>query len=140
MWYCADGASVMQSDGNGVAGLLMKLQREVIGYSLLVPVHANCHRADLAFRDAMDSSHEFLDHVADTMNAIVVWYRNAPTRLRNLRRLSLALQISPLQYNSLSQRRWAAFARQALKSVLCTFPVMVCALYIARPSRPKEKE
>ena len=24
-WDCADGASVMQSDGNGVAGLLMKL-------------------------------------------------------------------------------------------------------------------
>ena len=100
--YCADGASVMQSDGNGVAGLLMKLQQEVLGYSLLVPVHANCHRADLAFRDAMDSSHEFVDHVADTINAIVVWYRNAPTQLRNMRRLSLALQILPLQYSSLS--------------------------------------
>ena len=67
-WYCADGASVMQSDG----------QQEVLGDSLLVLVHANCHRADLAFRDAMDRSHEFLDHVADTMNAFVVWYRNAP--------------------------------------------------------------
>ena len=58
-WYCADGASVMHSDGNGVAGLLMKLQREVPGYSLLVLVHANCHHADLAFRDAMDRGREF---------------------------------------------------------------------------------
>ena len=31
-WYCADGAEVMQSTGNGVAGLLMKLQEEVLGY------------------------------------------------------------------------------------------------------------
>ena len=66
--YCAHGASVMQSDGNGVAGLLMKLQQEVLNYSLLVLVHPNCYRANLAFRDAMDSSHEFLGHVADTMN------------------------------------------------------------------------
>ena len=95
-----------------MAALLMKLPHEVLAYLLLLPVHANCHRADLAFRDAMDSNHEFLDHVADTMNAIVVWYRNAPTRLRNMRHLSLALQISPLQYNSLSQRCWAAFAHQ----------------------------
>ena len=102
LWYCADGSSVMQSDGNGVAGLLMKLQQEVLGYSLLVPVHANRHRADLAFRDAMDSNHEFLDHVADTMNAIVVWYRNTHPQLCNMRCVSLALQISPLQYSSLS--------------------------------------
>ena len=49
----------MQSTGNGVAGLLMKLQEEVLGYSVVVPLHANCHRADLAFRDAMDDTHEF---------------------------------------------------------------------------------
>ena len=84
LWYCADGANIMQPKGNGVAGLLMKLQQEVSGYSLLVPVHANCHRADLAFCDAMDNNHEFLDHVADNMNAIAVWCRNAPTRLCNM--------------------------------------------------------
>ena len=28
----------------------MKLQEEVLGYSVAVPLHANCHRADLAFR------------------------------------------------------------------------------------------
>ena len=58
-WYGADGANVMHSDGNGVAGLLMNMHREVLGYSLLVPVHGNSHRADLALCDAMDSNHEF---------------------------------------------------------------------------------
>ena len=71
LWYCADGGEVMQSTGNGVAGLLMKLQQEVLGYNLVVLMHANCHRADLAFRDAMDDTHEFLDAVADTMTAVV---------------------------------------------------------------------
>ena len=37
--------------------------------SVLVPANANCHRVDLAFGDAMDSSHAFLDHVADTTDA-----------------------------------------------------------------------
>ena len=72
-WYCADGAAVMQSAANGVCGLLVRLHKEVLGYSVLEPVHANCHRADLAFRDVMDSSHAILDHVADTTNAVVTW-------------------------------------------------------------------
>ena len=66
-WYCADGAEVMQSTGNGVAGLLMKLQADVLGYSVVVPVHAKCHGADLTVRNAMDSSHRFVDLVADMM-------------------------------------------------------------------------
>ena len=99
-WYCADGAAVMQSTGNGFCGLLQNLQTEVLGQAVLVPVHANCHRADLAFREAMDGSHVFLDHVGETTTAVVAWYRNAPTRLRNLRRRSQALHISPLQYTA----------------------------------------
>ena len=102
-WYCADGAVVMQSTENGVAGLLMQLQRDVLGHSVIVPVHANCHRAHLAFRNAMDSSHEWLDVVGNTMNLVVTWYNNAPTRLRNLRRMSWALEILPLQYSSLGR-------------------------------------
>ena len=64
-WYGADGAEVMPSTGNGVAGLLMQLQAEVLGYNVVVLMHANCHRADLAFRDTMDSSHVFLDTVSE---------------------------------------------------------------------------
>ena len=69
-WYCADGAEVMQSTGNGVADLLMQLQAEVLGYNVVVPMHANCHRADLAIRDAMDSSHVFLDTVSEGMTSV----------------------------------------------------------------------
>ena len=139
-WYCADGATVMQSTGNGVCGLLQNLQTEVLGQAALVLVHANCHRADLAFREAMDGSHVFLDHVGETTTAVVAWYRNAPTRLRNLRRLSQALHISPLQYTSLGQRRWAAFAARAVRALLRTYPAMVCALFVARPLKAKDKE
>ena len=90
-WFCANGGNVMQSNWDGVASLLLNLHYKVLGYLLHVPIDANSYGADLAFRDAMESSHEFLHHVADSMNAIVVWYRNAPTRLRNMRRLSLTL-------------------------------------------------
>ena len=73
-------------------------------------MHADCHWADLAFRDAMDAAHEFLDTVADSMTAMVHWFRNAPTCLRNLRCMAISLDTSPLQYTSFSQRRWVAFA------------------------------
>ena len=79
-WYCADGAAVMQSTKNGIAGLLMQPQCNVLGHSVIVPIHANCHRADLAFRDVMDSSHAFLDVAGNTMNVVVTWYKNAPTQ------------------------------------------------------------
>ena len=69
-WHCADGAKFMQSTGNGVAGLLMQLQAEVLGCSVVVPMHANCHRADLVFRDAMDSSHVFRDTVTEGMTSM----------------------------------------------------------------------
>ena len=55
-WYCADGATIMQSTGNRVCGLLQKLAMEVPGRAVSVLVHANCHGADLAFREAMDGS------------------------------------------------------------------------------------
>ena len=107
-WYCADGATVMQSTGNGVCGLLQNLQVEAPGQAVRVPVHANSHRADLALCEAMDGNHVFLDYVSETTTTVVAWYRNAPTWLRNLRCLSQNLHISPLQYTSLGQRRWAA--------------------------------
>ena len=139
-WYCADGAEVMQSTGNGVAGLLMKLQEEVLGYSVVVPLHANCHRADLAFRDAMDDTHEFLDAVSGTMLAVVTWFCNAPTRLRNLRRVAMSLDMVAMQYGSLSQRRWAAFAARAVRALMRTYPAMVCTLFVDRPGRRRDKE
>ena len=53
-------------------------------HSVIVPVHANFQPANLAFRDAMDGSHEWLNMVGNTLNLVVTWYNNAPTRLRNV--------------------------------------------------------
>ena len=39
--------------GCGVRALLTDLQQEVCGWCVLVPVHANCHRNDLAFKHAI---------------------------------------------------------------------------------------
>ena len=61
------------------------------------------------------------------MNVVVTLYNDAPTRLRNMRWMSWALHISQLQYSSLGQRRWAAFAAPAVVALLRTYPAMVCA-------------
>ena len=40
LWYCANGAELMQSTGNGGAGLI-ELQEEVVGYFVVVQMAAN---------------------------------------------------------------------------------------------------
>ena len=137
-WYCADGA--MQSTGNGVAALLMQLEAEVLGYSVVVLMHAKCHRADLAFRDVMDSSHVFLGIVSEGMTSVTGWFKNTPTRLRNLSTMAVIMGMSPLRYGCLSQRRWAAFAARAVRAFLRTYVAMVCTLFVARSSRKRDKE
>ena len=57
----------------------MKLQEEVLGYSLVVRMHANCHRAIWAFHDAMDHTHELLDAVSVTLLTVVASFRKSPT-------------------------------------------------------------
>ena len=123
-----------------LAGLLMQLRAEVLGYSVVVPVHGNCHRADLAFQDAMDSNHVFLDIVSEVMTSVTGWFKNAPTWLRTLRTMAIGMDMSPLRYGCLSQRRWAAFAARAVRALLRTYATMVCTLFVARPSRKHDKE
>ena len=79
----ADGVIVMQSSGKGLCGLLQNLQTEVLGQAVVVLVHTNCHCAELAFREAMDGCQVFLDHVGETINAVIACYHNAPTGLCN---------------------------------------------------------
>ena len=43
----------------------------------------------------MDSTHEFLDTVADSMTAVVNWFHNPPKHLLNLRRMAISLDMSP---------------------------------------------
>ena len=45
-----------------------------------------------------------------------------------------------MRYGCLSQRRWAAFAARAVRALLRTYAAMVCTLFVARPSRKRDKE
>ena len=81
----------------------------------------------------MDSSHAFLDTVSEGMTSVTTWFKNAPTRLRNLRTLATTMHMSPLRYGCLSQHRWAAFAARVVRALLRTYAAMVCTLFVARP-------
>ena len=59
VWLCTDGANVMISTNASVVGLLRSLQEEVARQSYFVTMHANCHRADLAIKDALKEAHVF---------------------------------------------------------------------------------
>ena len=140
-WYCVDGADVMQCANTGVLGRLRSLQTELLGFSVVVPFHANCHRADLAFRDAMAAgNYGFLDIVADGMQAIALHWNHAPARLGVLRTMCDALRTTLLKFGVLRQRRWAAFAATAVRSLIRTYPAMVCALFALRPATRDDRE
>ena len=57
VWYCADGATIMQGRQEGVYALLRDLQREICGWSVVVPIHANCHRRDIQSATGNNSNH-----------------------------------------------------------------------------------
>ena len=46
VWYCAGGATVTQGRQEGVYALLRDLQQEIYGWSVVVPIHANCHHCE----------------------------------------------------------------------------------------------
>ena len=132
-WYCADGADVMQGANTGVFGRLRSLQTELLGFSVVVPFHANCHRADLAFRDAMAAgNYGFLDIVADGMQAIALHWNHALARLGVLRTMCDALRTTLLKSGVLCQRRWGALAARAVRFFIRTYPTMVCARFALR--------
>ena len=72
VWYCADGATGMQGRQEGVYALLRDLQQEICGWSVVVPIHANCHRTDLAIKAALSAGHVFVDVVANSLVNISV--------------------------------------------------------------------
>ena len=65
VWLCNDGANVMTGTKTGVVGLLRSLQEEVTGQSYFGAMHANCHRANLPFKDALKEAHIFPDVLND---------------------------------------------------------------------------
>ena len=128
VWYCADGATVMQGRQEGVYALLRDLQQEICGWSVVVPIHANCHRTDLAIKAALSAGHVFVDVVANCMQQVALFWNNSPARLPVLRRVALALETSVLKFGVLRERRWAAFAADAVRRMLRSYAPLICAL------------
>ena len=75
-WLCTAGANVLVGTIAGLFGLVRVLQREVTGQAYFVVMHANCHRADLAFKDTLKEAH------APQTNHIQPNYRMSPTSTR----------------------------------------------------------
>ena len=71
VWLCADGANVMVGTNTGLVGLLRELQREVTGHAYFVAMHANYHRANLAFKNALKEVHALLDVLNATVGYIL---------------------------------------------------------------------
>ena len=128
VWYCAGGATIMQGRQEGVYALLRDLQQEICGWWVLVPIHANCHRTDLAIKAAFSAGHAFVDVVANGMQQVALFWNNRPARLPVLRRVALALDTSVPRFGVLRERRLAAFAADAVRHMLRSYAPLICAL------------
>ena len=117
MWYCADGATVMQGARAGVFSFLCALQQEICGWSVVVPVHANGHRVDLAINTALDSGYTFVDTVAAGMQEATLFWNNSLARLPVLPTVATTLQTAVVKFRVLHDRnRCLAPATSSLPS------------------------
>ena len=101
--YCVDGAVVMQSTENGIARLLMQLQRDVQGHSVIVPTIARAanaaHRlwpSDEYCSGEISCVHDiqrrFRRRVGALLYHVTTRFIALPTTSRNSWELSIALR------------------------------------------------
>ena len=138
VWLCTGGANVMVGTTSGLVGLLCALQQEVTGHAYFVAIHANCHWADLALKDALQEAHAFLDVPSDGLQQLAAYSNSSPARLKDLREFALELGAAVLKFGRLQDRRRAAFAYGALRSMRTSYPVVVCALDSKKPRDPDD--
>ena len=96
-------------------------------------MHDNYHRADLALKDALKEAHAFLDMLSDGLQHLAAYYNSSLVLLKGLREFALDLGVAFLKFDRLQDRRWAAFAYGALRSMRRSYPVVVCALDSKKP-------
>ena len=96
-------------------------------------MHANCHRADLAFKDALKEAHIFLGVLNDGLQQLAAYYNSARARLKCLRGVASDLGVAVTKFGKLETRFWAAFAFGALCSMCRGYVVVVCALHAMKP-------
>ena len=127
LFYCGDGASVVQGEHGGIIHILGDL-REFCGYDMLVPYHASCHRCALAFKSAITSEHAFLDLLADTLQSAALFWNNYPSRLSTLQAVAQALDTAVLKLGVLHARCWCVFAADALPCMKQCYVIVVIGL------------
>ena len=88
---------------------------EVAGFGVLVPVHANCHRADLGWREVRDEGHAFVPTVSEGMQQAAAFFNHAPAWLHLLRQVAEMLELCMRKFGTLKDKRWAAFAKGACR-------------------------
>ena len=92
-------------------------------------MHANCHRADLAFKDALKEAHAFLDVLSDGLQPLAAYYNSSLVSLKGLWQFASERGAPVLKFGRLQDRRWAAFAYGAVRTMGRSYPVVVCALH-----------
>ena len=105
VWLCMDGANVSVGTTSGLVGLLRAPQQEVTMHAYFVAMHANCHRADLAFKDALKEAHVFLDVLSDNLQQLAAYYNSSRARLKGLREFASELGAAVLEFGRLQGRR-----------------------------------
>ena len=139
-FYCGDGASVVQGECGRIIRIIGDLQKEIAGYDVVVPYHASCHRCELAFKAAIASDHAFLDLLVDTLQSAALFWNHAPSRLKTLHALALALDAAFLKSGVLHTRRWCAFAADALRRMKRCYVIVVLGLREVHLSKAVHKE
>ena len=137
-WLCTDGANVIVGTTAGLVDLLCASHQEVTGHAYFVAMHANCHRADLAFKDALKESHVDLDVLNAGLHLLAAFFNSSPARLKALREIASKLEAAVLKFGRLHDCRRAAFAFGALQSMRRGCPVVVCALRAKKPRDPDD--
>ena len=139
VWLCTDGANVRVGTNACLVGLLRELQREVTGHAYFAAMHANCHRPDLAFKDALKKVHVFLDVLSDSLQQLAAYYNSSSACLKALRGIAAQLGTVVLKFGTLQDRRWVAFVYGALQSMRRSYPMVVCALHAKKPRDPDDQ-
>jgi hypothetical protein len=94
-----------------------------------VPVWAACHRADLSFKAGLkEDVYNFVDILANSLQEAALFWNNAPARLKVLRAIAEDLDTSVLKLGVLQDKRWSAFAANALRRFIQGYAAIVCGL------------
>lgn len=114
--YASDGAAVMRSEGNGLAG---RIQSQAENHIYII--HCMAHRLQLAIGHAMENT--FLDtHFEKTINGIYSFYNNkAVKRKATLRNTAEALDQTFYELNYIFEVRWVASELKALERLMLNY-------------------